>query len=194
MDINNELAIIHRANFHKVALEKKNLSHDQLFKELVMKNFLVEVMQETQDSVVEYANELEGYIEVLKDYVNILKTEYDNAHIANKSLEKMFLDFVKTEETLKEITARHHKTIGMIEQKKSFASKGGQARAANSPATKALKEIEVEFNNERSQFKRHGYGAEFCRRMYEIHFPDIKDIKTIQDLVTKLKREQIPSS
>ena len=188
MDINQELEIIHRAHGHKVALEKRNLSKEQLFKALVNKNFLVEVMKETQGAVVEYANELEGYIEVLKDYVNILKAEYDNAHIANKSLEKMFLDFIKTEEALKEITARHHKNIGMMEQKKSFASEGGKTRAANDKASKALQEVEVEIRKEINQFKRYGYGADFAKKMWAKH-QDIKDIGSITKLITKIKKE-----
>lgn len=193
MDINQELEIIHRANGHKVALEKKNLSKEQLFKELVNKNFLVEVMKETQDAVVEYANELESHIETLNKYANTLKAAYDNAHMSNKISEEMFSNFIKTEEALKEITARHHKNIGMMEQKKSFASKGGQARVANSPITKALKEIEQEYHKEAHKFKRHGYGAPFCRKMHD-QYPVIEDIKTIQRLVTRLNKKNLPSS
>lgn len=188
MDINQELSIYHRAHGHKIALENRNLSHDEMFKELVMNNFLVEVMQEAENSVVEYANELESYIERLKSYMDILKSEHDKALTANKDLDKMFIDYVKTQDALKEITARHHKNIGMMEQKKSFASEGGKTRAANDKASKALQEVEVEIRKEINKFKRYGYGAEFAKKMWEKH-QDIKDIGSITKLITKIKKE-----
>ena len=67
------------------------------------------------------------------------------------------------------------------------ASNAGLARVKNSKQNKAIKEIEMEFHKVSSQFKRHGYGAEFCRKMQD-KYSEIRDIKTIAKLVTKLKK------
>lgn len=176
------------------ALNKRNLSRDEALKELVIKNTEIEVQKGLIGSIEGYANQLETNIETLNEFISVLKTEYENANNRNKEIDAAFSNYVRVQEKLRVIQEKHHKNLGRMEQKKAFASEGGKTRAANSPAAKALKEIEGEFYKEHSQFKRHGYGAEFCRRMYDIHYPNILDIKSIQDLVTRLKRKQIPSN
>ncbi len=78
--------------------------------------------------------------------------------------------------------------LSTIKKTKSAQGKsGGTARVENDPKTKDLKEIEAEFHKVSSQFKRHGYGAEFCRKMQD-KYPNILDPKTIPKLVTRLKK------
>lgn len=185
---------IARIKSHKDALDKKKLSHEDALKELVMKNVEIEVQNGLIEAIKGYANQLESNIETLNRFVSILKTEYEDVNKRSKEISNAYSDYIKVQEKVRVIQEKHHKNLGRMEQKKAFASEGGKTRAANSPAAKALKEIEVEFHKVRSQFKRRGYGAEFCRRMHDIHYPNILDIKSIQDLVTRLKREQIPSN
>lgn len=65
--------------------------------------------------------------------------------------------------------------------------KAALAKLANDPKQEALKEIEMEFHKVSSKFKRHGYGADFCRKMQD-KYPIILDHKTIPKLVTRLKK------
>jgi len=52
--------------------------------------------------------------------------------------------------------------------------RAANARLEKDPVQIALKEIELEFNRVSNQFKRHGYGAEFCRKMQD-KYPIILD-------------------
>lgn len=64
----------------------------------------------------------------------------------------------------------------------------GKKRQAESPVGKAKLEIEKEFLLLRSKFKDWGYGKQFINAM-EDKYPQIRNRKTIEQLVTKLKRK-----
>lgn len=67
------------------------------------------------------------------------------------------------------------------------------ARLAGDPKQKALKEIDILYSEQKSQFKRRGYTAKFVRDMHD-KYPVIEDQKTIARRVAKLnkKNESIP--
>jgi hypothetical protein len=71
--------------------------------------------------------------------------------------------------------------------RKVIASKAANARLANDPKQKALKEIEKAYETVKNQFKRRGYSAEFVREMH-IKYPVITEQKTIANLVAKLNK------
>lgn len=70
----------------------------------------------------------------------------------------------------------------------SKASKAAKARHAKDPKQEALKEIASEFHKRgREKFEKYGFGAKFVREMGD-KFPIIENLKTIENLVTKLKK------
>ena len=58
----------------------------------------------------------------------------------------------------------------------------------NDPKQKALNEISKHYQADKSQFKRRGYSAQFVREMHG-KYPVITSIKTIENLVAKLNKE-----
>ena len=56
----------------------------------------------------------------------------------------------------------------------------------NHPATLALKKVEIDYKVEQAKFSNRGHRADFVRRMAD-KYPVIQDIKTIENLVDKLK-------
>lgn len=72
-------------------------------------------------------------------------------------------------------------------EKTRHARKAALVKLKEDPVQIALKEIEIEFHKVSDQFKRHGFGAEFCRKMHD-KYPIILDPKTIPKLVTRLKK------
>lgn len=58
----------------------------------------------------------------------------------------------------------------------------------NDPKQIALKEIENYYNENRNQFKRRGFSAQFIREMHS-KYPIITEQKTIANLVTRLNKE-----
>ena len=68
------------------------------------------------------------------------------------------------------------------------ASQAAKARYAKDPKQKCIKEIEEKFIKDKGKFERRGYGAKFVKEMGE-QYPEIESYKTIEKLVTKLKKK-----
>lgn len=75
----------------------------------------------------------------------------------------------------------------------AVAKTNAMKRLENDPVQIALKRIELEFNKVSSEFEKYGYGAEFCRKMGD-KYPIINEPKTIQNLVTRLKKKSTLAS
>lgn len=72
-------------------------------------------------------------------------------------------------------------------QKTKHATHAAMQRVKNSPKDKALKEIEVQYENTKSSFKRRGFSKQFARDMHQ-KYPIFDDVVTIERLVTKLNK------
>lgn len=72
------------------------------------------------------------------------------------------------------------------------AAKAVRAKLAKDPIQLAKKEIEKHYEENKTQFKRRGFSAQFIREMHD-KYPIITDQKTIANLVAKLNKtnEQI---
>lgn len=74
------------------------------------------------------------------------------------------------------------------------AKKAVEEKLKKDPKQAALKNIETEFNLSKYPFQKRGYRAKFCKEMIE-KYPIITDIKTIERLFDKLKKDKnTPSS
>lgn len=67
-------------------------------------------------------------------------------------------------------------------------SQNAKIRLEKDPKQKALRDIEHGYQNQKTQFKRRGFTAQFIRDMH-IKYPIITDQKTIAKLVAKLNKE-----
>ena len=63
-----------------------------------------------------------------------------------------------------------------------------RAKLAKDPIQLAKKEIEKHYEENKTQFKRRGFSAQFIREM-QVKYPVITDIKTIGRMVAKLNKE-----
>jgi len=81
----------------------------------------------------------------------------------------------------------------LIEARQELAYRGALAKMENDPKQKALKEIRIHYDENKAQFKRRGFTAQFVRDMHD-KYPIIKEQKTIANLVAKLNKsnELIP--
>ena len=75
----------------------------------------------------------------------------------------------------------------------AVAKTNAMKRLEKDPVQIALKLIELEFYKVSSEFEKYGYGAEFCRKMGD-KYPIIDEPKTIQNLVTRLKKKSTLAS
>ncbi len=94
---------------------------------------------------------------------------------------------------------KHGKSLNDESIIKSFktqiAKENANKRLENDSIQLAKNQIEQEYWQQKDQFKRRGYSAQFKREMSE-KYPEITDIKTIERLITKLnkKNDDYPSS
>ena len=68
------------------------------------------------------------------------------------------------------------------------AQESAYRRLANDPKQKALAEIKVAYESDKTQFKRRGFSAQFIREMHS-KYPIIESQKTIENLVSALNKE-----
>lgn len=151
-----------------------NFSHEDLLsyaaKLLVYQDELVE----TNEYLVELLSNVEKVLHIFSGKFN-----KDSQELRLKMLEYM-----------SEADNELAKTIvkGVNIQKQLQGKKAARARLARDPKQSALKEIENLYKNQKSQFKRYGYTAQFVRDMHA-KYPIITDSKTIEKLVARLNKE-----
>lgn len=132
---------------------------------------------ELMEKLYEMASEIEFYDETgeSKDYVfdqlSFKKCEYflDNHHF---SVYEMF--------KFMEIASKDY--VSNLARDKAYK------RLENDPKQQALDEIFQHYETNKHQFKRRGYTAQFVREMHD-KYPIITSIKTIENLVTSLNKE-----
>lgn len=79
----------------------------------------------------------------------------------------------------------------MKAQRKINSNNALIAKLEKDPKQLALKNIRTEFENSTYPFNKRGYRAKFCKEMLEKH-TQIEDIKSIENLFDRLKKEKYP--
>lgn len=155
-------------------IKKLNLGYDDLVR---LAAGLMKVSREQENEL----NELKKLADDFSKVLTVIKVlgDKDKAKLAN-----LFLDmYVDVGNPVAKALSDSLKL-----EKSRTARKSSLAKLANDPVQIAKKHIEAHYQNSKNQFKRRGYSAQFVREMHK-QYPVIKSIKTIENLVAKLNKD-----
>lgn len=159
---------------HEDNLKKLNLSYDDLLR-ITAYSFADNELSDFQ--IVEMNGLLDEYEKVLSVFKLMAEK---NSHELGNTLLELF-----AEQNNQVAKALIH---GAKFQRVSQARKAALTKLKNDPKQLALKEIKLHYHENKKQFKRRGYTAQFIREMHA-KYPIIESQKTIENLVSVLNRE-----
>lgn len=158
----------------------------------------------TKDELAEWVNGVNLHTQKMLQEIESMKVidATHREHIKHDLAELVFAGLLDVSNSLKKVKALPAFTESLIIAAISYGmiageigqgtlnsqlkKQYGRKRQQGTDKQKALDEIEKEFYLVKNQFKRYGFQAQFLRMMLK-KYPEIKDIKTIERLLKKLK-------
>jgi hypothetical protein len=166
-------------------MSNKENEKEKLIKQLDFEyDDLVRLAASMMESLEEQEKEIAKLKELASDFSSVLTVikilgDKDKAKLANLLLDMQVDGGNSVAKALKD---------SFKLEKSRTARQSSLVKLANDPIQAAKKQIEAHYQNSKNQFRRRGYSAQFIREMYK-QYPVIKSIKTIENLVARLNRE-----